>query len=356
MIGSPRDPMLSLTVPSDLAHRPAPAHAGASMRRRRSRQYRTRVETPYIRRLRRSGFASRPAGSRRARRGPTSSWRSSGSRVPISALDLVARAPQRARDAASPALRSHQAKTSTAAAAEASATAPPASGPGRSTARAQQQRAGEVGERASARRGASRSGRAPWPRRRRPARRSRRRRSPCARRRGRRRPRRRAGRTAPARARSSPRPASPRDAAQAPAQQRRRPATRRRRRRRRTASWNGSRASGSARLTSGMTAKASASRATPRTPGTPSAARSRGLRPEATFDLAGAVRTAAAQCVGPWTSRPLRSAMPPRRSLLVGLGLIRAAPARARGSSPPRSRGRATSMRSSAPCTSGQDS
>jgi hypothetical protein len=64
-------------------------------------------------------------------------------------------------------------------------------------------------------------------------------------------------------------------------------------------SWNGSRASGSPRLTSGITANASASRATPRTPGIGSAARSRGLRPLATFTAPSLVRTAAAHCVGP---------------------------------------------------------
>src|SRR4051812_8275325 len=80
------------------------------------------------------------------------------------------------------------------------------------------------------------------------------------------------------------------------------------------ASWNGSRASGSARLTSGMTAIASPRRTTPRTPASFSTARTRGLRPEAVAIVPSCRRTAAAQCVGPWTSRPLRSAMPPRRS------------------------------------------
>ena len=63
-----------------------------------------------------------------------------------------------------------------------------------------------------------------------------------------------------------------------------------------------------------MTAKASARRTTPRTPGTASAARTRGLRPEAAFTSPVDVRTAAAQWVGPWISSPLRRAMPPSRS------------------------------------------
>src|SRR4051812_23245161 len=81
------------------------------------------------------------------------------------------------------------------------------------------------------------------------------------------------------------------------------------------ASWNGSRASGSARLTSGMTTIASPRRTTPRTPASFSTALARGLRPEAVAIVPSRRRTAAAQCVGPWTRRPLRSAMPPRRSL-----------------------------------------
>jgi len=78
-------------------------------------------------------------------------------------------------------------------------------------------------------------------------------------------------------------------------------------------------AAGSPRLTSGITANASASRATPRTPGIGSTARSRGLRPDATSMPPSAPRTAAAQWVGPWTSRPLRRAIPPRRILSAGV-------------------------------------
>ena len=90
------------------------------------------------------------------------------------------------------------------------------------------------------------------------------------------------------------------------------------------ASCMGSRAAGSARLTSGITAIASASLTTPRTPGMRSATRPlrRGLRPEATWISPESARTAAAQWVGPCTSRPLRSAMPPSRSLSSGTGLV----------------------------------
>ena len=86
----------------------------------------------------------------------------------------------------------------------------------------------------------------------------------------------------------------------------------------------GRRASGSARFTSGITTIASASFTTPRIPGRRAAARppSSGLRPEATFTSPSSVRTAAAQCVGPCTSRPLRSAMPPSRSLSSGTGAV----------------------------------
>src|SRR3954466_10794902 len=81
-------------------------------------------------------------------------------------------------------------------------------------------------------------------------------------------------------------------------------------------SSNGSLASGSARRTSGITAIASPRRTTPRMPGMrPTAPRTRGLGPDPTAIVPSALRTAAAQCSRPWTSRPLRSAMPPRRSL-----------------------------------------
>ena len=43
--------------------------------------------------------------------------------------------------------------------------------------------------------------------------------------------------------------------------------------------------------------------------------------PEATLTSPSLVRTAAAQWVGPWTRRPLRRAIPPRRSLSSGTGI-----------------------------------
>ena len=177
-------------------------------------------------------------------------------------------------------------------------------------------------------------GRRPRPRS--PARRPR---STCARRRGRRRARRRAARTARARRTTSAAidsPPAPRRCRRASAPVIEAPAA--------TpiteASWNGSRAEGSARLTSGITAIASPRRTTPRTPGTPSARVQRAAcarrrpRPRPC-----AVRTAAAQCVGPCTSSPLRSAIPPRRSFSVG-SVMPAASSAARGRSSPRSRGR----------------
>ncbi len=105
----------------------------------------------------------------------------------------------------------------------------------------------------------------------------------------------------------------------------------------------GRRASGSARFTSGITAIASASLTTPRTPGTRSAAlppRS-GLRPDATLTSPEPVRTAAAQWVGPCTSKPFRRAMPPRRSFSSGTGaVISASPPSAQRRSSPQARGR----------------
>src|SRR5205085_10475347 len=80
-------------------------------------------------------------------------------------------------------------------------------------------------------------------------------------------------------------------------------------------SLKGSFACCSARLTSEMTTIASPSRTPPRTPASFSTPGTRGLRPDAVAIVPSRRRTAAAQCVGPWTSRPLRSAMPPRRSL-----------------------------------------
>ena len=75
---------------------------------------------------------------------PTSSWRSSGSRVP--SRRWISKPGRRSALAVRVSLlRSHHANTSTAAAVEAIVTAPAASGPGRSTRAAQQHRAGEVG-------------------------------------------------------------------------------------------------------------------------------------------------------------------------------------------------------------------
>ncbi len=71
------------------------------------------------------------------------------------------------------------------------------------------------------------------------------------------------------------------------------------------------------RRTSGSTAIASASFSGPRSPGIAAASpgASSGLRSEATSMLpVRGPRTAAAQCVGPWISSPLRSAIPPSRS------------------------------------------
>ena len=81
-------------------------------------------------------------------------------------------------------------------------------------------------------------------------------------------------------------------------------------------SSNGSRAAGSRRRASGSTAIASASFSGPRRPGifATSPGASSGLRAEATWISPAGSRTAADQWVGPWISRPLRSAMPPSRS------------------------------------------
>ena len=76
------------------------------------------------------------------------------------------------------------------------------------------------------------------------------------------------------------------------------------------------RASGSARFTCGSSANASASRAGPRSSGfvTLEAARRR-LRRATTFSSPSSVRMAHAQAVGPCTSTPFASAMPPSRTL-----------------------------------------
>src|SRR3954469_2122004 len=79
-------------------------------------------------------------------------------------------------------------------------------------------------------------------------------------------------------------------------------------------------ASGRPRLTSGMTANASPRRASPASPGMSSRPWNGGLGPLATLTDPSLARTAADQCEGPWTSRPLRIAMPPRRSLSSGTG------------------------------------
>ena len=168
----------------------------------------------------------------------------------------------------------------------------------------------------SGRSGWSRSGRALWAPWRRPRPPARRRRSPCARPRGRRRGRGRRGRPGRARRRSpGPRPR----AGRRPAALRRSrlviarvaaiaPTTR--------GSSKGSRAAGIRRRTSGSTAIASASLNGPRRPGTlaTSFGASSGLRSEATSIAPSVPRTAAAQWVGPWIRRPLRSAIPPSRS------------------------------------------
>ena len=76
--------------------------------------------------------------------------------------------------------------------------------------------------------------------------------------------------------------------------------------------WNANRAWWRFRRTRGSTSSASSSLAGPRTTG-PFHGNSR-LRPLATSISPPSVRTAAAHDVGPWTSTPFASAMPPRRS------------------------------------------
>ena len=100
-----QNPMLSLTCHHCIA--------STRMRRQSWRGDRWRSdwgpETPSVRL-----GEPRRAGSRRAPRGPTSSWRSSGSRVPIEPLELEARALERRARRGVSACRSHHAKTSTA--------------------------------------------------------------------------------------------------------------------------------------------------------------------------------------------------------------------------------------------------
>ena len=80
-------------------------------------------------------------------------------------------------------------------------------------------------------------------------------------------------------------------------------------------SSNGSRATGRLRRAIGMKAKPSARRSGPRRTGIEEAGPGKvGLRPEATRIVPSGARAAAAHEVGPWTSRPFFSAIPPRRS------------------------------------------
>ena len=118
-----------------------PASASSAVATRPASPAPTTMTSASIR-LRAGGCSTRRISASAAR--PTSSWRSSGSRVPTTRW--ISKPGRRiARAVRDSLLRSHQAKTSTAAAVEASATALPASGPGRSTTLAQQQRAGDVG-------------------------------------------------------------------------------------------------------------------------------------------------------------------------------------------------------------------
>ena len=66
-----------------------------------------------------------------------------------------------------------------------------------------------------------------------------------------------------------------------------------------------------------MTANDSASRSGPRRNGCWIPAASTRLRAEATLISPSGVRIAQAQDVGPWTSTPFESAMPPRRTFLL---------------------------------------
>ena len=98
---------------------------------------------------------------------------------------------------------------------------------------------------------------------------------------------------------------------------------------------NGKRACGSARRTIGSSANASASRSGPRSTGVVTEAPKRGLRPEATWSVPSASRTAQPQAVGPCTSTPFCSAIPPSRIVSIA---ERVAPASARPRSSARSR------------------
>ena len=172
---------------------------------------------------------------------------------------------------------------------------------------------GDAGERAAGRRGASRSARAPS----RAARRARSSRSRCARRRGRRRASRCARESTAGATASRPRDELLRGVAE-PASGGRAwiatavPAIAARRAR----PSNGSFASGSARFSRGR----NGDRLERAAPGRGAAARSRAsrcsrLRSAATFSSPSSVRTAQAHDVGPCTSTPFASAIPPRRIL-----------------------------------------
>src|SRR5581483_9931825 len=77
---------------------------------------------------------------------------------------------------------------------------------------------------------------------------------------------------------------------------------------------NARRASGSARRIRGSRSIASRSRAGPRRSGLVTSAPRTTFLPDATLSSPSGVRTATAQAVGPWTSTPFWSAIPPRRS------------------------------------------
>jgi hypothetical protein len=84
---------------------------------------------------------------------------------------------------------------------------------------------------------------------------------------------------------------------------------------------NASRASGSLFLISGMTAKASSSRAGPRSNGRETLAARKRFFSAATFSSPFGSRIAQAHALGPCTSTPFASAIPPRRSFSSGIAL-----------------------------------
>ena len=110
---------------------------------------------------------------------------------------------------------------------------------------------------------------------------------------------------------------------------------------------NGNLASGNARLTSGMTARASARRKGPRTNGVETLSPKRRFGPEAARIEPSCARTAAPQDVGPWTRTPFESAIPPSRSFSIGdQGTVGHGPAaRARPDRGLRERGRTRARR-----------